>query len=139
MGDRPMTAYLEGIDKTKMTKVSSNHKYFLLILCMQIEEFKEKVEIKVAPPKASKPKKAAATTGKKVAKKPAASPSDATAAQPEKSDQPVRKPVKKKPPPSEVITCVCIKPGREIKTILSFTTYLSNIDPLEKPYTTCHI
>ena len=28
MGDRPMTAYLEGIDKTKMTKVSSNHKYF---------------------------------------------------------------------------------------------------------------
>lgn len=106
---------------------------------MQIEEIKEKVEIKVAPPKASKPKKAAATTGKKVAKKPAASPSDATAVQPEKSDQPVRKPVKKKPPPSEVITCVCIKPGREIKDNFIFYYIHSNIDPLEKPYATCHI
>lgn len=64
-------------------------------LIVQIEEFKEKVEIKAVPPKASKPKKTATAASGKVSKKQAA-PDDS--AQPEKSDEPVRKPVKKKPP-----------------------------------------
>ncbi|XP_065911273.1 cytoskeleton-associated protein 5-like isoform X2 [Dysidea avara] len=76
-GDRLMTPYLEGLDKTKMTKV---------------EEFKEKVEIKVVAPKPSKPKKEAAAPVSKPPKKPAADTPP---------DEPVPKPVRKKKPAAE--------------------------------------
>jgi len=59
-------------------------------MSMQVEEFKEKVEIKVVAPKPSKPKKEAAS---KPPKKPAAEP---------QPDEPVSKPVKKKKPTAEV-------------------------------------